>query len=161
MKRLTRVLALLLIFATAAVAADKAKQFYKQGLAAETRLDYVAAYNFYHQAYDLKPGDLTYRASFERVRFLAAASLVHQGELLVNSGKLQEALTTFERALGIDPSSFIAQQEANKVRTALLKKQQEEQGPPRHRPQLRSCTSVWRKRPDRSSWLRSRTHRSR
>ena len=128
MKRLTCVLALLLIFVSAAGATDKAKAFYKQGLAAETRLDYVAAYNLYHQAYDAKPGDLTYRASFERVRFLAAASLVHQGELLVNSGKLQEALTLFERALGIDPSSFIAQQEANKVREVLRKNQQIEDG---------------------------------
>ncbi len=128
MKRVTRVLAVLLIFTTAAMAADKAKQFFKQGLAAESRLAYVDAYNFYHQAYDLKPDDLTYRASFERVRFLAAASLVHQGELLVNSGKLQEALTDFERALGIDPSSFIAQQEANKVRTMLLKEQKEKEG---------------------------------
>ncbi len=128
MKRLTFVLVLLLICITAAGATDKAKAFYKQGLAAETRLDYVAAYNLYHQAYDLKPGELTYRASFERVRFLAAASMVHQGELLVNSGKLQEALTMFERALGIDPSSFIAQQEANKVRDVLRKNQQIENG---------------------------------
>ncbi len=128
MKRLSCVLVLLLICVTAAGATDKAKNFYKQGLAAETRLDYVAAYNLYHQAYDLKPADLTYRASFERVRFLAAASLVHQGELLVNSGKLQEALTMFERALGIDPSSFIAQQEANKVRDVLRKNQQIENG---------------------------------
>src|SRR6516165_6996585 len=107
MKRPTRILALLLICVTVAAAnSDKsrAKSFYKQGLAAETRLDYVAAYNFYHQAYEAYPEDLTYRASFDRVRFLAAASLVHQGELLVNSGKLQEALTTFERALAIDPS---------------------------------------------------------
>jgi general secretion pathway protein D len=128
MKRLTGVLVLLLLCITAAGATDKAKAFYKQALAAETRLDYVAAYNLYHQAYDLKPADLTYRASFERVRFLAAASLVHQGELLVNSGKLQEALTLFERALGIDPSSFIAQQEANKVRDVLRKNQQIENG---------------------------------
>jgi general secretion pathway protein D len=128
MKRLTSVLVLLLLCITAAGATDKAKAFYKQGLAAETRLDYVAAYNDYHQAYDLKPADLTYRASFERVRFLAAASLVHQGELLVNSGKLAEALTMFERALGIDPSSFIAQQEANKVRDVLRKNQQIENG---------------------------------
>jgi general secretion pathway protein D len=128
MKRLTRVLALLLICISVAGASDKAKQLYKDGLQAETRLDYVEAYNLYHQAYELKPADLTYRASFERVRFLAAASLVHQGELLVNSGKLQEALTMFERALGIDPSSFIAQQEANKVRDVLRKMQQEEQG---------------------------------
>jgi len=128
MKRLTCVLVLLLIGVSVAGASDKAKALYKQGLAAETRLDYVAAYNLYHQAYDLKPADLTYRASFERVRFLAAASLVHQGELLVNSGKLPEALTMFERALGIDPSSFIAQQEANKVRDVLRKNQQIENG---------------------------------
>ncbi len=131
MKRLIGVTALLLLLLTAATAADKtkqAKQFYKQGLEAETRLDYVGAYNLYHQAYDLRPDDLSYRASFERVRFLAAASLVHQGELLVNGGKLQEALTTFERALGIDPSSFIAQQEANKVRQILIKQQQQQQG---------------------------------
>jgi len=128
MKRLTCVLVLLLLAVSVAGATDKAKAFYKQGLAAETRLDYVAAYNFYHEAYDAKPSDLTYRASFERVRFLAAASLVHQGELLVNTGKLPEALTLFERALGIDPSSFIAQQEANKVRDVLRKNEQIENG---------------------------------
>ena len=72
MKRLTRVLALLLIFGTLpAVATDKAKALYKQGLDAEMRQDYDTAYNFYHQAYDLKPSDITYRASFERVRFFA------------------------------------------------------------------------------------------
>ncbi len=53
MKRLTRVLALLLIFGTLpAVATDKAKALYKQGLDAEMRQDYVTAYNFYHQAYE-------------------------------------------------------------------------------------------------------------
>jgi general secretion pathway protein D len=130
MKRLTRVLVLLLICVSVAAASDKskAKAVYKQGLTAETRLDYVKAYNFYHQAYELNPEDLTYRAAFDRVRFLAAASLVHQGELLVNAGKLQEALTLFEQAIGIDPSSFIAQQEANRTRDVLLKNQQQEQG---------------------------------
>ena len=94
MKRLTRVLALLLIFGTLpAVATDKAKALYKQGLDAEMRQDYVTAYTFYHQAYDLKPSDITYRASFERVRFFAAAAHVHKGQLLAKDGKLQEALT--------------------------------------------------------------------
>ena len=120
MKRLTRVLALLLIFGTLpAVATDKAKALYKQGLDAEMRQDYVTAYNFYHQAYDLKPADITYRASFERVRFFASAAHVHKGQLLEKAGKLQEALTEFEQAIAIDPSSFIAQQEANKVRRAM------------------------------------------
>ncbi|HVP55480.1 MAG TPA: cohesin domain-containing protein [Candidatus Eisenbacteria bacterium] len=129
MKRLTRVLALLLIFGTLpAVATDKAKTLYKQGLDAEVRQDYEAAYNYYHQAYQLKPTDITYRASFERVRFLASASHVHRGQLLEKSGKLQEALTEFEQALAIDPSSFIAQQEINKVSRQL--KQAAEPGPP-------------------------------
>jgi general secretion pathway protein D len=104
MKRLTRVLALLLIFGSLpAVATDKAKALYKQGLDAEMRQDYETAYNFYHQAYDLKPSDLQYRASFERIRFFASASHVHKGQLLEKSGKLQEALTEFEQAMAIDP----------------------------------------------------------
>ena len=120
MKRFTGVLALLLMLAVSALAStDKqAKQLYQKGKDAEARQDYITAYNFYHQAYQLKPTDLTYRASFEYVRFLAAASYVHQGELLVNAGKLQEALTDFEQALAIDPSSFIAQQQSNKIAAA-------------------------------------------
>src|SRR5450756_994996 len=112
MKRFTRVLAVLLIGAVlpALASNDKAaKALYQKGKAAEVRQDYIAAYNFYHQAYQLKPADLTYRAAFESVRFLASASYVHQGEILVKAGKLQEGLTDFEQALAIDPSSFIAQ----------------------------------------------------
>jgi general secretion pathway protein D len=131
MKRLTRVLALLLILGTLpAVATDKAKAFYKQGLDAEVRQDYEAAYNYYHQAYELKPTDIAYRASFERVRFLASASHVHRGQLLEKTGKLQEALTQFELAISIDPSSFIAQQEANKVRRLMKEAQQPSQPSP-------------------------------
>src|ERR1017187_8420232 len=124
MKRFTRVLAVLLIGALlpAVASNDKAaKSLYEKGKAAEVRQDYIAAYNFYHQAYQLKPSDLTYRASFEYVRFLASASYVHQGEILVKAGKLQEALTDFEQALAIDPSSFIAQQQANKIRLLIQK----------------------------------------
>ena len=124
MKRFTRVLAVLLIGALlpAVASNDKAaKSLYEKGKAAEVRQDYIAAYNFYHQAYQLKPSDLTYRASFEYVRFLASASYVHQGEILVKAGKLQEALTDFEQALAIDPSSFIAQQQANKTRLLIQK----------------------------------------
>jgi general secretion pathway protein D len=128
MKRLSRVLALLVVFGTLpAVATDKAKALYKQGLNAEIRQDYETAYSYYHQAYELKPDDLTYRASFERIRFFASASHVHKGQLLEKSGKLQEALTEFEQAMAIDPSSFIAQQEANKVRRVLKEAEQPSQ----------------------------------
>jgi general secretion pathway protein D len=124
MKRFTRVLAVLLIGAVlpALASNDKAaKALFQKGKAAEVRQDYIAAYEFYHQAYQLKPSDLTYRAAFEYVRFLASASYVHQGEILVKAGKLQEGLTDFEQAIAIDPSSFIAQQEATKTRLLLQK----------------------------------------
>jgi len=121
MRRFTAVLMLLLMLAVSALASNdkQAKALYQKGKDAQARQDYITAYNFYHQAYELKPTDLTYRSAFEYVRFLAAASYVHQGELLVNAGKLQEALTEFEQAIAIDPSSFIAQQQANKVRQML------------------------------------------
>ena len=121
MKRFTGVLTLLLILAVSALANNtkQAKELYKKGQDAQARQDYITAYNFYHQAYDLVPTDLTYRSAYEYVRFLAAASYVHQGEILQKAGKLQEALTDFEQALAIDPSSFIAQQQANRTREMI------------------------------------------
>ena len=126
MKWVTCILAVLLIVAAvpAMASSDKAaKALYEQGKAAEARQDYITAYNDYHKAWNLKPTDLTYRTAAEYVRFLASASYVHQGEILMKAGKLQEALTDFEQAIAIDPSSFIAQQMANKVRLLLLKGQ--------------------------------------
>lgn len=106
-------LVLLLILPT--IAADKAKSFYAKGQDAEARQNYVAAYEFYKQAYDLKPKDLRYRSSFERLRFQAAALIVHQGQKLRDDGKLQEAVAQFQRAIQIDPSLFIAQQELKRT----------------------------------------------
>src|SRR5580692_10408688 len=94
-----------------AVAADKAKDLYAKGQDAEARQQFEAAYDFYKQAYDLKPKDLRYRAAFEHARFEAAASIVHRGQKLREEGKLDEAIAEFQKALSIDPSLFIAQQE--------------------------------------------------
>ena len=97
------------------LAADKAKSLYDHGKDAEARQNYEKAFDFYKQAYDLKPKDLRYRSAFERMRFLAAASHVHRGQLLRDAGKLDEALPEFQKALEIDPSSFIAQQEVRRT----------------------------------------------
>jgi general secretion pathway protein D len=115
MKRLIRpAVALLLLLAlavTLALAADKAKTLYTKGRDAEARQNYEQAYDCYKQAYDLKPGDLSYRAAYERLRFLAGASHVHRGQLLRDAGQLDTALAEFQKAVEIDPSSAIAQQE--------------------------------------------------
>ncbi|HMH05799.1 MAG TPA: cohesin domain-containing protein [Terriglobales bacterium] len=127
-------------------AADSAKSLYNKGKDAEARQNYEAAYDFYRQAYEQKPRDLAFRASYERTRFLAAASHVHRGQLLRDAGKLQEALSEFQKAAETDSSSFIAQQELRRTQkmidaanasprpiasppTGLQKRVEEAQGP--------------------------------
>ena len=106
---------LLVVFTILPAIADKAKGIYEKGQDAEARQNYEAAYEFYKQAYDLKPKDLRYRSSFERMRFKAAATIVHRGQLLRDAGKLQDALAEFQKATQIDPSLFSAQQELKRT----------------------------------------------
>jgi general secretion pathway protein D len=107
--------ALLVLVVILPAIADKAKTLYEKGQDAEARQNYEAAYNLYKQAYDLRPKDLRYRSGFERMRFKAAATLVHHAEGLRDEGNLQEALAEFQKAAVIDPSLFIAQQEMKKT----------------------------------------------
>ena len=130
MRRILRPALLLPLVALLALPAiaEKAKDLYAKGEDAEARQQYEAAYDFFKQAYDLRPKDLRYRASFERVRFEAGASLVHQGQKLREDGKLDDAVAAFQKALLIDPSSFIAKQELNRT----LKMINDQRNPPPH-----------------------------
>src|SRR5579863_7553022 len=121
MRRLMRPALLLVLVAvvTLPAIADKAKDLYAKGQDAEAREQFVAAYDFFKQAYDLKPKDLRYRAAFERVRFEAAASVVRNGQKLREDGKLDEAVAEFQKALAIDPSLFIAKQELNRTQKMI------------------------------------------
>ena len=91
--------------------AESARSLYKKGKIAEARQNYEQAYDFYKQAYEQSPQDLSYRSAYERLRFLAGASHVHRGQLLREAGRLEEALAEFHKAEEIDPSSAIAKQE--------------------------------------------------
>jgi general secretion pathway protein D len=122
MRFLVRPAAILLIalaIISSAVAADKAKTLYNKGREAEARQNYEQAYDFFKQAYDLKPDNLGYRASFERLRFLAAASHVHRGQLLREAGQLDAALAEFKTAAEIDASSAIAKQELQRTQQMI------------------------------------------
>lgn len=105
------IILLLIMAATLPAAADKAKSLYAKGKEAEARQNFEQAYDFYKQAYGLKPQDTSYRSSYERLRFLAGASHVHRGQLLREAGSLDNALIEFQKAVDIDPSSAIARQE--------------------------------------------------
>jgi general secretion pathway protein D len=116
MRRLkpTAVLLLVVLIILPAIA-DKAKTIYEKAQDAEARQNYEAAYDLYKQAYDLKPKDLRYRTSFERMRSKAAMVVLHRGIGLREQGKLQEALAEFQKAAQMDPSLFNAQQELKRT----------------------------------------------
>jgi general secretion pathway protein D len=144
MTRLTRpalFLVLLYLILVPAFAADSAKSLYEKGSDAEARQNYEQAYEFYKQAYTLKPKDLKYRASYERTKFLSAASHVHRGQILRDAGKLDQALVEFQKAAEIDPSSFIAQQELRRTQQMI----REGQNP---QPQASAGASALRRRLD-------------
>ncbi len=105
-------LALFLVFALILPSsAESSRSIYKKGKDAEARQNYEQAYDFYKKAYDQTPQDVTYRSAYERLRFLAAASHVHRGQLLREAGRLSEAMAEFQKAAEIDPASAIAKQE--------------------------------------------------
>ncbi len=118
---------------------DSAKALYEKGSDAEARQNYEQAFDYFKQAFNLKPKDLRYRTSYERTRFYAAASHVHRGQLLRDAGKLDEALVEFQKGLEIDPSSFIAQQELKRTEQMI----KEAQNP---QPQASKATSALRRR---------------
>ncbi len=126
MKRLIRpalFVFLLLGIRLPVIAGDSAKSLYQKGADAEARQNYEQAFDYFKQAYSLKPKDLQYRTAFERTRFYAASSHVHRGQIMRDAGKLDEALAEFKKGLEIDPSSFIAQQEAKRTEQMIKEAQ--------------------------------------
>jgi general secretion pathway protein D len=99
--------------------AEGAAALYKKGVDLEARQDYEAAYSAYQEAWRQKPKDIKYRTAAMRMRFLAGAAHVHRGQQLRDAGKLEEALTEFQKAASIDPGSFIASQEAQRTQTLI------------------------------------------
>jgi len=95
---------------------ESASKLYKQGQAAETTGDIEQAFQLYALAFQKNPKDLRYKASYERTRFSAASLHVKQGEKLRDQGDAAGALTEFMRALEIDPSNELAQQEIQAMR---------------------------------------------
>ena len=97
----------------------KGDKFLKLARAAESRKDFDAALAYYNQAMTQDPADAAYELGMRRVRFQAGALHVHTGQLLRDSGKLDEALVEFQKAFGTDPSSPIALQEIKRTMEML------------------------------------------
>jgi len=120
---------LLILTLSAAAYPDAANTAYKQGVRAESRKQYDQAFEFYKQAYTLKPEEPRYGTAYLRSRTFAAAQHVANGMKLRESLKLQEALTEFQRAAEIDGTNYVAAQGVRET-SELLKKQAETGRPP-------------------------------
>jgi general secretion pathway protein D len=102
-----------------AVGCPKGKEDYQQGQKAQNLQDYDAAYDFYQKALKSEPENAEYQIKFNQARFAASTSHVKTGIKLRERGDLQGAAGEFQRAIAIDPSSPIAEQELRKVAEAL------------------------------------------
>jgi len=106
---------LVLCFRPPVFAKDSAKALYEKGTEAEARQNYEQAFDYFKQAYNLKPKDLRYRTAFERTRFYSASSHVHRGQLLRDNGKLDEAAVEFQKAHRADDSGGAESATAGRV----------------------------------------------
>src|SRR5882757_2642404 len=103
-----------------------AKALYKAGQSAEAKDDYLAAYEAYAAAYQKEPGNLSYKTSYQRLKFTAAAVHTHQGEKLRDQGDMSGAMTEFMRALEIDPANELAQQDIRQTKQKIAATPSEE-----------------------------------
>jgi general secretion pathway protein D len=110
-----------------AAGCPKGKEDYQQGRKAENLQDYDAAYDFYQKALKNEPENAEYQIKFGQARFEASAFHVKAGVKLRERGDLQGAAGEFQRAIAIDPSSPIAEQELRKTVESMGERNQAEE----------------------------------
>jgi general secretion pathway protein D len=102
--------------------AKSSKKLYKAGMAAEQRGDLDTAYRAYGLAQEQAPTDVRYKLALERVRAAVASQHVRHGERLQKQYHSKEALVEFFRALELDPGNALAEQEIQKTKEEMDKK---------------------------------------
>lgn len=107
----------------ALTACSQGNQEYNEGKKAEAIQDYDTAVVHYQRALKADPTRVDYKLKLDLMRFEASQSHVEHGQKLVQQGDLQLALAEFQKAMLIDPSSPVAQQETQKTLDAIAAKQ--------------------------------------
>lgn len=103
----------------AAAKTRKGDKFYAAGKKAENAGDWETAFEAYENALREDPAEGNYQIGHRRTRFEAGARRIDRAQKLRAAGKLEEALTEFERAFLTDPSSAIAIQEIKRTKAML------------------------------------------
>jgi len=97
----------------------KGDRFYKQAQEAELKKDWDTALQFYVQAVDEDPKDTGYLIGLQKSRFESAGRHVERGQARRADGKLDEAISEFQKAIAADPSSALALQELKRTQDML------------------------------------------
>src|SRR6516165_6905299 len=132
MRRWSHVLVWLVIAVFAAGCPKKGNQDYHAGEKALEVHDYDAAVDYYLKALQAEPNNAAYRIKLNQARFEAGQLHIHQGLKLRDKGDLQGAVSEFQRASVLDPSSIVADQELKRTLDMIAERaraaeQQEEQ----------------------------------
>jgi general secretion pathway protein D len=94
------------------------RQAYTRGQKAELSRDYETAMTQYRIAAEQNPRNIDYRLKYEQARFAAAFAHFENGRRALAKNDLPTAKTEFTRALEIDPTHSLAEQELERINSA-------------------------------------------
>ena len=97
---------------------------YKAARHAVDLQDYDAAVDYYLKALKADPHNVNYKIGLDQARFEAGQNHVRQGLKLREKGDLQGAVSEFQRAQVLDPSSTAADQELKKTLQMIAERAQ-------------------------------------
>jgi len=105
-----------------AAGCPKGKEDYSAAKKAEDLQDYDVAVDYYLKAVKSDPHNSGYKIGLNQSRFMAGEEHVQKGLKLREKGDLQGAVSQFQRAQVMDPSSMIADQELKKTLEMITEK---------------------------------------
>jgi len=107
----------------------KGTQDFKSGEKALDLKDYDAAVDYYSKALQAEPNNAAFRIKLNQSRFEAGQFHIHEGVKLREKGDIQGAISQFQRATILDPSSMVAEQELKKSLEILAERTRAAQQP--------------------------------
>src|SRR5262245_7083285 len=119
LKRLAPLFALLLISAGCGGA-------YRRASRAEHARDFETAMREYKAALDQHPANTDYRLKYEQARFAAAFVHFQNGRRAFDNNDLDTAKKEFTRALEIDPTNDLTEQELKRINAIEVSRQQKQ-----------------------------------
>lgn len=115
MRRWSNILVWILVGVALAGCPKRGTQDYKSGEKSFDLKDYDAAVDYYGKALEADPHNANFRIKMNQARFEGGQLHIRQGLKLREKGNLQGAISEFQRAVVLDPSSVVADQELKKT----------------------------------------------